>query len=206
MPSRTLETIPREGAKPLPRLYPNYKKILESVLFLINEADRRGLYLTEYDIYKNIFIADIKHLNEYGRPVTFDNYVAMEHGPVPSATRDILQPKFKGKLHFDESWPLWNRVPSPSDGPKSFKLIRPKRKENLRILSKSDLSALTDALLVVKSLRFGGVKDYTHKHPAYVDAWVEGGARDAYDIDYAKLLDSPDEELIEDLVYSSKHM
>lgn len=206
MSSRKLNAVPGGGAKPFPKLQPNYKKILESILFLISEAERRGLYVTEYDIDKSIFIADVKHLNEYGRPVTFDNYVAMEHGPIPSATRDILQPKFKGKPYFNEAWPPWDRVPSPSDGPKAFKFIRPKRKENLRILSKSDVSALTDALLVVKSLRFGGVKDYTHKHPAYVDAWMESGTRDAYDIDYAKLLESPDEELIEDLVYSSKHM
>src|ERR1700733_613301 len=77
-------------------LKPNYKKILEAILFLINESERRGLYVTEYDIDKAVFLADVKHLNEYGRPITFDNYVAMVHGPVPSATRDILQPTFKG--------------------------------------------------------------------------------------------------------------
>ena len=95
---------------------------------------------------------------------------------------------------------------SPSDGQKAFKFIRPKRKENLRVLSKSDISALSEALSVVKSLRFGGTKDYTHKHPAYVDAWKGGNDRRAYDIDYAKLLDPQDEETLEDLVYSSKHM
>lgn len=191
--------------KPPVKLRPNYKKILESILFLINEAERRNLYVTEYDIDKSIFLADVKHLNEYGRPITFDNFVAMAHGPVPSATRDVLQPSFRGKPFYKEAWPPWDREPSPVDGPKAFKFIRPKRKENARALSQSDVAALTDALLVVKSLRFGGVKDYTHKHRAYLDAWVENGARGAYDMDYAKLLDSPDDELIEDLVYSSKH-
>jgi hypothetical protein len=130
----------------------------------------------------------------------------MEHGPVPSATSDILQPNFKRQPYFTEPWPPWERLPWPSDGPKAFKFIRSKWKENLRVLSKSDVSALTDALLVVKSFRFGGAKDYTRKHPAYLDAWVEGGARAAYHMDYAKLLESPDDELIEDLVYSSEHM
>jgi hypothetical protein len=191
--------------KSFPKLIPNYKKILEAVLFLINEAERHNQYVTEYDINKSIFLADVKHLNEYGRPITFDNYIAMSHGPVPSATRDILQASFKGKPRYTESWPPWDRVPSPSDGPKAFKFIRPKRKENARVLSKSDIAALTDALLVVKSLKFGGTKDYTHKHPAYIDAWVENGTRGSYDMNYAKLLNSPDEDLIEDLVYSSTH-
>ena len=206
MRSRKFKPTPSEPAKPLPKLRPNYKKILESILFLINEAERRGLSVTEYDIDESIFVADVRHLNEYGRPVTFDNYVAMEHGPVPRATRNILQPNLKGKPYFTEAWPPWERLPSSSDGPNAFKFIRPNRKENLRVLSKSDVSALTDALLVVKSLRFGGAKDYTHKHPAYLDAWVENGARSAYDMDYPKLLESPDDELIEDLVYSSEHM
>jgi hypothetical protein len=177
MRSGKLETTPSEPAKPLPKLRPNYKRILESILFLINEAERRGLYVTEFDIDKSIFVADVRHLNEYGRPVTFDNYVATEHGPVPSATRDILERNFKGQPYFTEAWPPWDRVPFPSDAPRAFKFVRPKRKENLRVLSKSDVGALTDALLVVKSLRFGGVKDYTHKHPAYLHAWVEKGAR-----------------------------
>jgi hypothetical protein len=192
-------------AKPLAKLRPNYKKILEAILYLINEAERRGLYVTEYDIDKSIFLADVKHLNEYGRPITFDNFVAMVHGPVPSTTRDILQPKFKGKPHYTEAWPPWDREPSPSDGQKAFKFTKPKRKENLRILSKSDIAALMDSLLVVKSLRFSGTKDYTHKHPAYLDAWKEDGTPGAYDMNYAKLLESPDDDLLEDVVYSSKH-
>jgi hypothetical protein len=203
--SRGLKAMPSGTTKPLPKLVPNYKKILEAILYLINEADRCGLYVTEFDIDKSMFLADVKHLNEYGRPITFDNYVAMVHGPVPSATRDILQPNFKSEPHYKDAWPPWDREPSPSDGPKAFKFFRPKPKENSRVLSKSDIGALMDALLIVKSLRFGGVKDLTHKHPAYLDAWVENGTSGAYDFNYAKLLDSPDDELLEDLVYSSKH-
>ena len=146
MRSRKFKATPSEPAKPLPKLRPNYKRILESILFLINEAERRGLYVTEFDIDKSIFVADVRHLNEYGRPVTFDNYVATEHGPVPSATRYILRPNFKGKPYFTEAWPPWERLPSPSDRPKAFKFIRPTRKENLRVLSKSHVSVLTDAL------------------------------------------------------------
>ncbi|WP_456816182.1 type II toxin-antitoxin system antitoxin SocA domain-containing protein [Bradyrhizobium sp. USDA 4508] len=175
------------------------------MLYLINEAERRKTYVTEYDVVKSIFLADVAHLNQYARPVTFDNFVAMEHGPVPSATRDVLQPEFNPLFHFgDEAWPLWTRERSPEDGGLAHRLVNPKRRENLRVLSDTDVHALSDALSVVKSLKFAGVRDETHKHPAYTEAWSRRGDKKAAEMDYAKLLDAEDDELIEDLVFSSK--
>jgi hypothetical protein len=191
--------------KPLPRLRPNYKKILESVLYLINEAERRKIYVTEYDIVKSIFLADVAHLNQYARPITFDNFVAMKDGPVPSTTRDVLQPDFNPRFQYSgEAWPPWERERSPEDGNLAYRFVKPKRKENLRVLSETDLHALSEALSVVKSLKFSGVRSETHKHPAYTEAWERRGDRKAAEMDYAKLLDAADEEMIENLVYSSK--
>ena len=190
----------------LPRMRPHYRRILEAILFLISEAEKRGLYVTEYDIDKAVFVADVDHLNKHGRPITFDNYVAMKAGPVPSTTRDVLQPRFDAKHYYAESWPPWERVPSPADGSKAFKFIRPKRPPNLRVLSETDVTALSEALTLVKGLKFKGMRDYTHKHPAYLDAWPKGAQDGSYPMDYVRLLDVPDEDVVEDLVYSSKHM
>src|SRR5438132_1011033 len=83
-------------------------------------------------------------------PITFDNYVAMKDGPVPSATRDVLQPKFDHRAFYDETWPPWDRVPSPQDGARAFKFVRPKRQPNVRVLSESDRNALAESLSIVK--------------------------------------------------------
>lgn len=188
-----------------PKLRPNYKKILEAILYLIHEAERRDQYVTEYDIDKSIFLADVAHLNQYGRPITFDNFVAMKDGPVPSATRNVLQPSFNSHFQYgNEQWPPWDRERSPADGPLAFKFVRPKRKANTRLLSETDLHELAEALSVVKSLKFSGVRRETHKHPAYTEAWTRRGDKKASDIDYKRLLDSEDDGLIEDLVDSSK--
>lgn len=45
-----------------PRMDPDRKKILEVILFLLEEGERRGLLLTQYDIVKSMFLADKKHL------------------------------------------------------------------------------------------------------------------------------------------------
>jgi hypothetical protein len=187
-----------------PRMRPNYRRILESILFLIAEAGRQGKYVTEYDLDKSIFVADVEHLNKYGRPITFDNFVAMKDGPVPSATRDILQASYKGG-HYKEEWPPWDRVRSPADGLRAFKFINPKREPNLRALSKTDTQELAKALTLVKSKGFYGTKKWTHEHPAYIDVWPEKATDGSYWMDYDKLLEQPDPDIIDDLAFSSKH-
>ncbi|HBP60233.1 MAG TPA: hypothetical protein DD668_11675 [Alphaproteobacteria bacterium] len=69
---------------------PNTAKIRESVLFLLNNTSAG---LDQYKIAKAIFLADVGHLNKFGRPITYDNYVAMKFGPVPSKTYDLLRHK-----------------------------------------------------------------------------------------------------------------
>jgi hypothetical protein len=127
-------------------------------------------------LVKSVFLADVAHLNQYARPITFDNFVAMKDGPVPSATRDVLQPEFKSQYQYGgEAWPPWDRERSPEDGNLAHKFVRPKRKPNLRVLSETDIHALAEALSVVKSLKFSGVRAETHKHPAYTEAWERRG-------------------------------
>ena len=82
--SRWLEGPLRHGEGEIvkmARLQPNKQKILESVLFLIELAEKETYHPTQYELVKSIFIADFHHLKKYGRPITFDNYSAMELGP-----------------------------------------------------------------------------------------------------------------------------
>jgi hypothetical protein len=203
---RKVMALMAEKERHSPRMRPNHRRILEAVLFLISEATRQGKYVTEYDIDKSIFIADVEHLNKYGRPITYDNFAAMKDGPVPSATRDILQPGYKGRPHYIEEWPPWDRVPSPADGNLAHKFINAKREPNLRALSKTDTQCLREALTLVKSKGFRGTRQYTHDHPAYVDAWPKTATGGRYWMDYEKLFKDADPETVEDLIFSSKNM
>jgi len=198
--------IDRAGEVKMPaRLKPNKRKILESILFLIEEAARRGTYATQYELVKSLFLADISHLEEHGRPITFDNYVAMKFGPVPSESYDMLKPEYKPSPLLSDVWPLWDRQPSPQDGANAFKYISPKRPANRRSISQTDVAALTDALNKVKSLGFGALRDLTHKHRAYLEAWRDDGDRAAYDMQYKLLLPADDEEREEEIVHASKY-
>ena len=39
---------------------------------------------------KLFYFADFMHLKKYGAPITFDNYVNLEHGPIPSAIKNLV--------------------------------------------------------------------------------------------------------------------
>jgi len=193
-----------------PTLRANYRKTVEVILFLIEEAERRGTYVTTYDIVKSIFVADVAHLNAYGRPVAYDNYYAMKDGPVPSAAYELLGDERPEKYDAEFGvWPLWNKEPSPKDGRLASKFVRPKRSANVRVLSETDISALKEALSLIKAQSFTETRDMTHEYAAYKEAWHENGDKGSYLMSYAMLLENENaedaEDLVSDLVHASHY-
>jgi len=51
---------------------------------------RSGGTLPYMKLLKLLYLADRKALLELGRPITFDRYVSMKHGPVLSRTYDLI--------------------------------------------------------------------------------------------------------------------
>lgn len=77
-------TLSRKGYDmnlPLPKL----KAIL---LYFSNYTDTKFLGKTK--LMKLFYFLDFTHLKEYGTPVTFDNYVKLEHGPIPSTIKNLV--------------------------------------------------------------------------------------------------------------------
>ena len=192
---------------PRPLLQANKKKIVEAILFLIEEAGRQGRYVTTYDVVKSIFVADVAHLNAYGRPVTFDNYYAMKDGPVPSTAYAMLTDE--GNLEFHSSiehWPLWRKTPSPEDGATVFKYVQPKRSANMNALSQTDISALRDGLSIILAQSFSATRDMTHEYRSYIEAWEQRGDRSSVPMSYELLLEGDDQgDVISDVVQASHY-
>ncbi|MDD9705989.1 Panacea domain-containing protein [Seohaeicola sp. SP36] len=171
---------------------PSLDRIIAALYFVMAEAQRRGRKVSQYDLVKTLFLADRAHLNEWGRPVTYDNYCAMLHGPVPSLAYDLLKGNDKALRDHHLHGVPWKSVPHvnatkhfyPSDG-----ALRPED-----FLSPSDIEVLGNSLGVVHSLGFGQIRRLTHEDPAYVDAWREDGGRAAYPMKLGLLFDDPNFE------------
>jgi hypothetical protein len=185
----------------LPRLQPSVPRIIESILFVIGKAIEGGRPATKYDIAKAIFIADWWHLQEFGRPITYDNYAALPDGPVPSLTLSILEPDFNWRT-IGMTGPLWETRRAPKFGKKAIQYINPRRSADLDRLSETDIDQLEKALKAVQKMGFFGTRDFTHDIPAYKSAWEKRGTANARPMDYRDL--AHDEGLVSDLVHASQ--
>ena len=144
-----------------------WEKAIQAVDFIARE--RPGI--TQYYIGKILFFADREHLLDYGRPITGDRYVAMEHGPVPSAVRDLLKP--------DSGYPdeildvLASRIEITHEANKQR--VSSKSDDDFPALSGSDKEYLHTSIERYASMSFGELKKISHDDPAYVAAWDKPG-------------------------------
>jgi uncharacterized phage-associated protein len=193
-------------SQPHTRLTPNVKRILAALYRAMTVARDRGHQVTQYDLLKTLFLADRAHLNEWGRPITYDNYSAMVHGPVPSVAYDLL--KGNAKAMRDQSiktLPWTSEQVSTSKGTRRFYPI-PDAIDVEDYLSESDIASLDDAMTTVRRLGFGQIRRLTHEDPAYVDAWREGGTRAAYDMKLGLFFEDPNFEQAEIIAEHSAYV
>lgn len=64
------------------------KKTAAAAAFLLNAAGGRMQYIR---LLKLLYMADREGWKRYGRPITQDDYVSMDHGPVLSKTYDLIK-------------------------------------------------------------------------------------------------------------------
>lgn len=191
-------------AIPLPALTPNVDRILAALVYVIGEAGKRGRNVSQYDLVKTLFLADRAHLNEWGRPITFDNYAAMKHGPVPSLAYDLLKANSKALKDYQIGVLPWVSK-DQGMGKKHFFPVEPFFPSG-DYLSESDTEALSDSLGTVLRLGFGQIRRLTHEDPAYVEAWREDGGKAAYEMNLALLFDTPNAERVAHLVEYSAYV
>lgn len=141
----------------------NSKKILEVVLWLANEKPG----ITFHTAVKVLFFADIEHLNKYGRPITGDNWCALQYGPVPSYTYDLLKerPDIVEAIQEDS-------MPFCIEKNGTKPCIYAKRKAETEYLSDTDIEELKCSLEKYGNLSFEKLTDISHKHRAWKEAWA----------------------------------
>ncbi|WP_297767993.1 Panacea domain-containing protein [uncultured Roseovarius sp.] len=183
---------------------PNVDRILAALCHVIKEARDRKRDVSQYDLVKTLFLADRSHLNEWGRPITYDNYTAMKHGPVPSLAYDLLKANVKSLRDHKISQLPWKAVHAGGSKKHFFPLKETVNEENY--LSLSDIEALDDALGMVLSLGFSQIRRLTHEDQAYIDAWREDGGKAAYDMKLGLLFDEPNFEQAEILAEYSPYV
>jgi uncharacterized phage-associated protein len=153
-------------------------KAVESVLYIAGRVPNPTLH----SIAKVLFHADKAHLSRYGRPISGDRYIAMKHGPVPSATYDILK-----TLKGDSEFPLTDRARNSLsvDG----YAVRALRPADERVLSASEMECLAE------SAHAHGAKSFKQRTAeSHGPAWLAADENDVIGLESLLLeIDNRDE-------------
>ena len=73
----------------------NLEKTVEMILYLAKRVKNPSIM----SIAKLMYFADKTSLEEYGRFISGDSYVAMQHGPVPSSAYDLMKAARDGEQY-----------------------------------------------------------------------------------------------------------
>lgn len=146
----------------------NYEKCIQGMQFLASKKPG----ITQYYVGKVFFFADREHLLDWGRPISGDRYVAMEHGPVPSGIYNLVK---NNSGMPDELLDLMrDRILFESEHNKIY-LFANDEKLDFSALSGSDMEYLADSLTTYGNMSFGKLREISHRDAAYEAAWRNAG-------------------------------
>jgi len=135
----------------------NYKKAVQALNYL---AIKSGGSLNKMKAIKLIWLSDRYHLRKYGRLITGDSYFALPNGPVPSATRDVLENSpFLGDIATEYAADFLSGIDKYT-----YKSIS---ECNLKVFSKTDIDCLE--VVFGKFAKFDHFKlsDISHLFPEW---------------------------------------
>ncbi len=155
------------------RFRTNWSKCIEAIDLLSRERDG----ITQYYIGKVCYFADKEHLLDFGRPITGDRYVAMEHGPVPSSIYDLL--KEDSGLPDDVLTHLYHRVKIKPKA--NLRHVSSRMRNRFEHLSDTDCEYLIASLKKYGKKSFEELRRISHAESAWSSAWAEIGIANEMD-------------------------
>lgn len=157
----------------------DYEKAIEVVLYLASKRQSLTKKPATYrDIFKLMYLADRKSLQEFGRFLCNNNYVAMKQGPVPS-----------------EAYDLFKEVKENPDNEKyGFQVcgnhyIETYREPNLDYLSQSDMMCMDETLNKYGSLPSNELKNISHDR-VWEKAWQSFPEHGSVPIDIRSIIET----------------
>ncbi|MFQ5451327.1 MAG: Panacea domain-containing protein [Nitrospinaceae bacterium] len=151
---------------------------VNSLLYLCQKAKENGQKFSFMQIAKLLFYADKLHLKRYGRPITGDTYIKMDHGPNPSAVYDYLK-DVRTRLDLRDEFIKVELEPNPPHAPKPF--IIPLREADLGVFSDSDREVLEEVFSQYGAKTAKQLRDLSHHEKAWQEAELEMAYEDFLD-------------------------
>lgn len=157
----------------------NERKAMEAAAHLLR---LRGGQMHYLKLLKLLYIADREALHRWGIPISHDNYVSMDHGPVLSQTYNLIR---------DGGSRLWSEHISAPFGDYEIRLVG--EKPTIQKLSRAEESLLDEIFSRYGRANRWDLVDETHKFAEWRDP--QGSSLPISVRDILHALGEPEEEI-----------
>lgn len=143
-------------------------------------GQKQGGVINVLKLIKLLYLADRMSLTKYGRPISYDRLVSMDHGPVLSRTLNLMNGDVGGPAAA--KWDEWISARANNEVGVKRRFSR----DDLDELSAADLEVLETVWLEFGPMDKWTLRDWTHKNCA---EWIDPNGSSS-PIDEVKLLQS----------------
>lgn len=151
------------------------EKSAEAIIYLARQIPQP----TFLALAKLLYFADKTSIENYGRSITGDTYFAMQHGPVPSKSYDLMKAAKDTDVYgFHIEYE---------------KHVVPDRQTNLTKLSKSDIKCLDQIILAYGNYPVWQLRELSHDE-AWQKAWANSGNARSVKIPLEDIISMTDED------------
>ena len=119
-------------------------------------AREQGGTINVLKLTKLVYLSDRRNLEKYDFPITWDNFVSMDHGPVDSITYDCIN-GMQGKIDG------WDEFINDRVG-YDVGLVNAVTDDELDQLSRAEIETLHDVWAEFGSMTKYEIRDWTHKN------------------------------------------
>ena len=129
-------------------------------------------FLGKTKLMKLLFFADKLHLQKFGRPIFYDKYFKLPHGPVPSLTLNIID-----SLNEEENYDLQEYTElfkkhiatkeKMLDNGMKQTIFEIKTEFDEEAFSKSEIEILTQVAKMFKDINAKQISEISHELPEY---------------------------------------
>lgn len=162
----------------------DYKKATQVLNFFAMKAGKK---INRMRAIKLIYFADRYHFRKYGRPITNDEYYAMNYGPVGSGVKDLADmTEFLGKKEKEYASNFLETNPSDRFELKSIQPLDEK------VFSKTDLQALIFAWEKFGKFNHFQLAKISHEYPEWKKHELALRSQSRVRMNYEDFFEDPD--------------
>lgn len=151
------------GRKEAMNKFLDAEKALEAIVYVSHRTQNL------FNIVKTLYFADKLHLQNYGRLITGDRYIAMEDGPVPSGAYDLIK-LVRGDDGYSYERKIVDAHPEKAISAKkqgNETEVIPLREPRVEYLSESDIECLEEAIKLYAHMDGRKLWKIVHKEQSY---------------------------------------